>query len=77
MAKNLTVTPGYGRIEMLWRSVKGMLGAGMEPRAKPRLAAWADFLCWFGSSFDFLSKAGSGFEVSVCKGHNRSEVSQN
>lgn len=45
MAKNLTVTPGYGRIEMLWRSVKGVLGAGMEPRAKPRLAAWADFLC--------------------------------
>lgn len=68
MAKNLAVSPGYGRIETHRRAVKGVLGAGREPRAKPRLATWAGFLWWVGSSFDLLSKVGSGFEVSVCRG---------
>lgn len=40
MAKSLAVSPGYGRIEMHWRTVRGVLGAGRKPRAKPRLEAW-------------------------------------
>lgn len=40
MAQNLAVSPGYGRIEMHRRAVKGILGAGRKPRAKPRLEAW-------------------------------------
>lgn len=76
MAKNLAVSPGCGRIEMHWRAVKGVLGAGRKPRAKPRLAAWAGFLWWVRSSSDLLSKVGSRFEARACRGNNGSEVSQ-
>lgn len=55
MAKNLAVSPGSGRSEMLWTAVKGVLGAGRKPRAKPRSVALAGFLRWVSSSFDLLS----------------------
>lgn len=39
MAENLADSPGYGRIGMHQRAVKGVLGAGRKPRAKARSQA--------------------------------------
>lgn len=65
MAKSLAVSPGYGRTEMHRRAVRGVLGAGRKPRAKPRLEAWLVSCGESGLHFDLLSEVGVGFAVGM------------
>lgn len=65
MAKNLAVSPGCGRTETHRRAVKGVLGAGREPRAKPRLATWAVSCGGSGLHLTFFPRLGVDLR-SVC-----------
>lgn len=73
MAENLADSPGYGRIGMHQRAVKGVLWGRQEAQGKAKVRGEAGFLGWARSSFDLHSEVVGGSAVSMCRG----EVPQN